>query len=41
MGSAIDKEYDEAIEKARATPPTDLDEAFTQVYAEPLEAMRI
>ena len=41
MGSAIDKEYDEAIEKARATPPTDPDEAFTQVYAESLEAMRI
>jgi TPP-dependent pyruvate/acetoin dehydrogenase alpha subunit len=41
MESAIKRELEDAIVKAEATPSADPKEALTNVYAEPLEAMRI
>ena len=39
MAAAIERELDESVAKAEATPPPDPTEAFTQVYAEPIEAI--
>ena len=41
MESAIKQELEDAIVKAEATPPADPKKALTNVYAQPLEAMRI
>ena len=39
MDRAISQEFEESIRSARATPPPGPKEAFTQVYAESVEAM--
>ncbi len=41
MERRIEEELDAAVEESAATPGPDAAEAFTHVYAEPVEAMRI
>ena len=41
MESAIQRELEDAIVKAEATPSADPKVALTNVYSEPLEAMRL
>ena len=41
MDARIGAELDAAVEESAATPGPDPAEAFTHVYAEPVEAMRI